>query len=87
VFNEDGGKERLNCKICQRKAVTGRFCLIHHKAYKKLSEKHNFWRKALKISWGEYLNEIAINPFTGDWVKEVAFYLLDNEETANGKEA
>ncbi len=39
------------------------------------------WRKALKISWKEYLSQIANNPSAGNWVKEVAKYILENGET------
>jgi hypothetical protein len=77
----------LNCKICQRKAVTEKFCQIHLKAYEKIVEKYDCWRKALKISWREYLSEIEQNPLTGESVKEVTSYLIDNEETRNVEES
>ena len=76
----------MNCKICQRKAVTEEFCQIHLKAYKNIIETYDCWRKALKISWREYLSEIEQNPLTGEWAKEVASYLITNEETRNVKE-
>ncbi len=75
----------MNCKICQRKAATENFCSIHFKAYENLVEKYECWRKALKKSWREYLSEIAINPLTGEWAKQAATYLINNEETTNGK--
>jgi len=34
------------------------------------------WRKASDIEWKEYLREIANNPFTGMWAREVAEDLL-----------
>ncbi|MBN1245284.1 hypothetical protein JXA31_06795 [Candidatus Bathyarchaeota archaeon] len=77
----------MNCKICQRKAVTEEFCQIHLKAYKNLAEKYDCWRKALKISWREYLSEIEQNPLTGEWAKEVASYLINNEGTRNVEES
>ena len=76
----------MNCKICERKAVTGEFCQIHLKAYENIVEKYDIWKKALNISWKEYLREIERNPLTGEWTKEVASYLTNNEETKNGKE-
>jgi hypothetical protein len=77
----------LNCKICQRKAVTEKFCPLHLKAYDNLVEKYGCWRKALKSSWREYLSEIERNPLTGEWVKEVAIYLINSEETRNVEES
>jgi len=77
----------LNCKVCQRKAVTEKFCMIHLKAYENLVEKYDRWRKALKSSWREYLSEIKRNPLTGEWTKEVVSYLINNEETGNVKES
>jgi len=75
--------ETVNCKICQRKAVTGKFCQMHLEAYENIIEKYSCWRKALKSSWREYLSEIERNPLTGEWTKQVAKYLTDNEETDN----
>ena len=79
--------ETVNCKICQRKAVTDKFCTVHLKAYENIVEKYSCWRKALKSSWREYLREIERNPLTGEWTKQVANYLTDNEETNNVKQS
>jgi len=76
----------LNCKICNRKPAKNGFCQIHLKAYENIVEKYDVWRKSLQISWREYLREIEQNPLTGEWAKEVASYLINNEETRNGKE-
>lgn len=73
----------MNCKVCSRKAGEGDFCQLHLKAYENIVKKYDFWRKALRISWKEYISEIAKNSATGQWVKEVAKYLLNNEETRN----
>jgi hypothetical protein len=77
----------LNCKICNRNAGERDFCLLHLKAYENILEKYDFWKKALKISWKEYLSEIEQNSLTGEWVKEVASYLISNEETRNVEES
>jgi hypothetical protein len=50
-------------------------------------ESYSVWRKALKTSWQEYLSQVAKNSLTGTWVKEVAKYLLENEETKNVKQS
>ncbi|MCW4053516.1 MAG: hypothetical protein NWE84_01165 [Candidatus Bathyarchaeota archaeon] len=49
------------------------------KAYENIVEKFKFWRRALTISWKEYLSEIEQNPLTGEWSKEIASYLINNE--------
>jgi hypothetical protein len=71
----------LNCKICPRKPAKNGFCQMHLKAYENIVEKYHVWRKALKVSWREYLSEIEQNPLTGEWAKEVANYLINNEGT------
>jgi len=68
------------------KAVTEEFCLLHLKAYENVVEKYGCWRKALKVSWKEYLSEIEQKPLTGEWSKEVASYLISNEGTRNAEE-
>jgi len=45
---------------------------MHLKAYENIAKKYDFWRKALKTSWKEYLSEIKQNSLTGEWAKEVA---------------
>jgi hypothetical protein len=77
----------VNCEICQRKAVTGKFCPVRLEAHENIIEKYSCWRKALKTSWREYLSEIEQNPLTGEWTKEVASHLINNEETRNVKES
>jgi len=87
VPDKNEGGKALNCKICQRKAVTQGFCMIHLKAYENIVEKFDCWRKALTVSWKEYLREIEQNPLTGEWTKEVASYLINNEGTRNVEES
>jgi hypothetical protein len=77
----------LNCKICNRKSAKNGFCQMHLKAYENIVEKYGVWRKALKVSWREYLSEIEQNSLTGEWAKEVANYLTNNEGTRSVKES
>jgi hypothetical protein len=49
------------------------------KAYENIVKKYDFWRKALGIPWKEYLSEIQQNSLTGEWAKEVANHLINNE--------
>jgi len=77
----------LKCKACDREAGKRAFCLLHLKAYENIVKKYDFWRKALKISWKEYLSEIEQNSLTGEWAKEVASYLVSNEGIRSVKES
>ena len=69
----------MKCRICNREALE-KYCELHEKAYRNIVEKYDDWRKAMDISWKEYLNEIVKNPYTGSWAKEVAGQLLKNED-------
>jgi hypothetical protein len=73
----------LKCKICDRKASDSGYCKFHDKAYKNIVRKYDLWKKALGISWKEYLSEIAKNPLTGQWAKETVEYLVTNGEKLN----
>ena len=53
-----------------------KYCEFHEKAYRSLVEKYEDWKKAMDISWKEYLNGIVKNPYTGSWAKEVAEKLM-----------
>jgi hypothetical protein len=50
------------------------------RAYENVVGKFECWKKALEVSWKEYLSEIVKNPLTGEWAKEVAEYLSRCEE-------
>ena len=69
----------MKCKICNREAK-GKYCEIHERAYRNIVKKFEDWRRAIEISWKEYLNEVAKNPYTGDWAKEVAEELIKSED-------
>jgi len=47
-------------------------------------EKFRVWEAASNVSWSQYLVEIQKNSLTGEWAKEVAKYLIE-EETKDGK--
>jgi len=70
----------LQCVICNRDAVENNYCELHIKAYESVAEKFQEWKKASGISWKEYLSEIAKNPLTGEWAKEVAEHLIKSGE-------
>ncbi len=66
----------MKCAICSRETGEKSYCELHAKAYENIVKKYNSWKKALEISWKEYLSEISKNSLTGKWAKEVAEYLI-----------
>ena len=76
----------MQCKACRREAGKREFCPAHLKAHENIAEKHEVWRKALNITWEEYLREIAKHSLTGEWAKEVAEHLISNGEVKDGEE-
>ncbi len=74
----------MKCKVCSRPAQSqaqNSYCELHQKAYENLQKKFQDWKKASTIEWKKYLQEVAKNPFTGIWAKEVAETLLSEENT------
>jgi hypothetical protein len=69
--------------VCAREASENCYCEFHAKAYESIIKKYEVWRRALAISWKEYLSEIIKNPLTGEWSKELAEYLLKSGEKPN----
>jgi len=65
----------LKCKVCEREAEN-QYCELHEKAYRNIVKEYDVWKKASDVSWKQYLSEVAKNPFTGLWAKEVAESLL-----------
>jgi len=69
----------LKCKVCSRQAqpqAQDSYCELHQKAYENLQKKFEDWKKAYNVEWKNYLKEVARNPLTGMWAKEVAESLL-----------
>jgi len=78
----------LKCKVCSRQAQSqaqNSYCELHQKAHENLQKKYQDWKKASNIEWKNYLQEVAKNPFTGIWAKEVAESLL-SERTYEASE-
>ncbi len=73
----------MKCAICNREAGEKGYCELHMKAHESIVKKHALWKKALEISWKEYLSEIAKNPLTGEWAREVAEHLIKTGENQN----
>lgn len=73
----------MPCRICGRATAEGIFCPSHLLAHDRILEKYKDWKKALELSWRDYLVEIEKNPLIGEWAKEVAQYLIAHEESKN----
>ena len=72
----------MKCKVCSREAQTqplSKYCELHDKAYENLQKKFEVWKNASNIEWRNYLREVARNPLTGIWAREVAENLLSEE--------
>jgi hypothetical protein len=76
---QEEGK-RLKCKICSRQACRNGYCEFHAEAYENIIQKYSLWKRALNVSWKEYLSEIAKNPLTGQWAREQAKYMIGTGE-------
>jgi hypothetical protein len=70
----------VNCKICAREAVTEGYCQLHWMAYENVVEKFGVWAKATNVSWRQYLLDVQKNSLTGEWAKEVAKHLIEEED-------
>jgi hypothetical protein len=74
-----------SCVVCDNERSRHTiFCKNHLKAYKNIIDTYKKWIKAYgPIDEKNYLNRISTNPFTGQWAKEVALYLLKNGGSIN----
>ena len=77
----------MNCKICVRETDEGDFCPFHARAHDNILQSYGLWKKGLKIPWKDYLTEMRKNCLTGEWAREVAEYLITNEEMQNDKKS
>jgi hypothetical protein len=69
----------VKCKICSRDAQENGFCNLHLEAYKNVVDKFDVWKKASGPIWSDFLVEIQKNSLTGEWAKEVAKHLIEEE--------
>lgn len=75
------------CPICNRRRTENEtLCTYHQRAYLNLREKYDQWKAALGIGWDEYLREVADNPNTGEWVREVAHHLLQGKASTGSNQ-
>ncbi|HEY4675458.1 MAG TPA: hypothetical protein VIH48_05340 [Candidatus Bathyarchaeia archaeon] len=68
----------MKCTIRGREANEKVYCELHANAYGNIIKKYDQWKKAMGITWKEYLSMIANNPLTGEWAKEVAEWSMKN---------
>jgi len=64
------------CSVCDEKATSDRFCRRHEGAYRRIVETYAGWSEAKENSPEEYLREIVELAETGEWVVDVARYVL-----------
>jgi hypothetical protein len=78
MSGKEGEEMALKCQLCHKEAVGSDYCALHEKAYRNIVAKFDTWKKALRLSWEDYLNAIITNPFSGTKAIEVANLLLSN---------
>ncbi|MBD3405796.1 MAG: hypothetical protein GF411_06660 [Candidatus Lokiarchaeota archaeon] len=65
----------MDCPVCGRPIIeNGEYCKYHDEANSNLYSSYEEWKKALPISWIEYLIEVEERKETGKWVKELIEY-------------
>ncbi len=66
------GPRLTGCRVCGReRGGDSVYCERHQAAYVGLEEYYQRWRRALGLSWREYLEKVSKISGTGKWVKEV----------------
>ena len=75
----------MKCPICSSEVDELGYCSLHAEVYEVVIRKYDRWKKALDISWKEYLSEIVNNPLTGEWARAVAQYLIETEHREDVK--
>lgn len=75
----------MKCSVCGGESGEKVYCKPHMKAYENVIKGHERWSRAMEISWKEYLSEIAKNPSTGEWAREIAEYLITSGEKLDVK--
>jgi len=76
------------CTICNGLNKEFDLCEIHLKAYENLNASYEDWVKALnnELSINEYLKKILNLIDTGNAIREVATYLLENNTSLTQNE-
>ena len=54
--------------------------------YENVVRSYDQWRRALDISWKEYLSQIANDPLTGEWTRQVVQHVMKSEGHVNVKD-
>jgi len=75
----------MKCKNCHREAQEDGYCNLHIRAFQNLEEKFKVWHKASGNTWIDYLEQIQKNSLTGEWAKEVAKYLIEEDQKCQVK--
>jgi hypothetical protein len=79
-------RDPLLCPVCQREADNEfraeSLCSTHRSALENIRGHYKEWIRAYgSLSKAEYLHMLMENPNSGEWVTEIARYLLEKNET------
>ncbi len=74
-------KENINLELqnLRQRSPRRRLLPLHLKAYHNVIEKFRVWEAAFNMTWSQYLVEVQKNSLTGVWAKDVAKYLIEEE--------
>ena len=72
----------MSCPVCGKPSVDT-FCSAHEMAYQNILEAYDVWRRAMDVSWREYLERARSNPNSGRWAQEVCAHLLQSGVKGN----
>jgi hypothetical protein len=71
-----------DCAVCDRPTSSEEvYCEYHLKALESLRDFYGQWNEALEISWDEYLKQLLETEGTGIWIRELAQYLREEDES------
>mgnify|MGYP001772698682 CR=1 FL=1 len=71
-------KNKRMCKICRRFADESGFCIFHRAAWENLLREFEKWKR-FGFDWRSYLKKILSLKSSGLYVREVAYYILNQE--------
>lgn len=70
------------CPICRRPMSSGeKFCEYHSMADINLKAAFEDWKTAMGIEWEDYLKHLIEEEGTGKWVREVAEFLMQQDDS------
>ena len=68
------------CPLCwRRRDDDSGYCTYHLAAQENLLRAFQDWQEAHEIDWRDFLVAVVARQESGEWVRDVAHHLLENE--------